>query len=101
MTKVGRRWRWQRQRYETVLGTENEGTSSPAVPYEVRLRVAARCDDRKSAHLIGDHVRQLNMQGPYGAGGPVNTGAKEIIAVDSVLIPKNWVEPQIVEIQAE
>lgn len=71
-----------------------------AEPYEVRLRVAARCPDRKSAHLIGDHVRQLNMQGPYGAGGPLNHGAKEIIAVDSVMIPRSWVNPEIVTIGA-
>ncbi len=64
-------------------------------PYEVRLRIAARCPDKKNAHLLGDHVRQLNMQGPYGAGGPVNLGAKEIIAVDAVLIPRGWVRPQI------
>ncbi|WP_423460178.1 acyclic terpene utilization AtuA family protein [Ottowia sp. VDI28] len=65
-------------------------------PYEVRLRVAARCSDKKSAHLIGDHVRQLNMQGPYGAGGPLNHGAKEVIAVDGLLIPRDWVSPQII-----
>ncbi|MBA2963832.1 MULTISPECIES: acyclic terpene utilization AtuA family protein [Ramlibacter] len=65
-------------------------------PYEVRLRVAARCPDRKSADLIGDHVRQLNMQGPYAAGGPVNLGAREVIAVDAVLIPRSWVKPQVV-----
>lgn len=69
-------------------------------PYEVRLRVAARCPDKKSAHLLGDHVRQLNMQGPYGAGGPVNLGAKEIVAVDAVLIPRDWVNPQVVTLGA-
>lgn len=70
------------------------------VPYEVRLRVAARCPDRKSAHLLGDHVRQLNMQGPYGAGGPVNLGAREVIAVDAVLIPRDWVSPEIITVGA-
>lgn len=65
-------------------------------PYEVRLRVAARCPDRRSADLIGDHVRQLNMQGPYAAGGPVNLGPREVIAVDSVLIPRSWVRPEVV-----
>lgn len=69
-------------------------------PYEVRLRVAARCLDKKSAHLLGDHVRQLNMQGPYGAGGPVNVGAKEIIAVDAVLIPRDWVHPEVMTVGA-
>lgn len=67
-----------------------------AEPYEVRLRVAARCPDKKHAELLGDHVRQLNMQGPFAAGGPVNLGAKEIIAVDSVLIPRSWVRPEVI-----
>lgn len=70
-------------------------------PYEVRLRVAARCPDRRSAELIGDHVRQLNMQGPYAAGGPVNNGAREVIAVDSVLIPRAWVRPEVVLIDKD
>lgn len=65
-------------------------------PYEVRLRVAGRCPDKRSAELLGDHVRQMNMQGPAAAGGPINFGAKEIIAVDSVLIPRSWVRPEIV-----
>ena len=64
-------------------------------PYEVRLRVAGRCPDKRSADLLGDHVRQLNMQGPYAAGGPVNLGAREVIAVDSVLIPRTWVTPRV------
>jgi hypothetical protein len=70
-------------------------------PYEVRLRVAARCPDRRSADLIGDHVRQLNMQGPYAAGGPVNLGPREVIAVDAVLIPRSWVKPEIVIIDQD
>jgi len=74
----------------------SHAASLSSEPYEVRLRVAARCPDKKSAHLLGDHVRQLNMQGPYGAGGPVNLGAKEIIAVDAVLIPRDWVNPQVI-----
>jgi hypothetical protein len=64
-------------------------------PYEVRLRVAGRCPDRRSAELLGDQVRQLNMQGPCSAGGPINFGAKEIIAVNAVLIPRSWVTPEI------
>src|SRR5690606_32044088 len=71
-------------------------TTASGEPYEVRLRIAARCPDKKNALLIGDHVRQLNMQGPFSAGGPVNLGAKEIIAVDSVLIPRDWVNPQVI-----
>ncbi|HBP31992.1 MAG TPA: DUF1446 domain-containing protein [Advenella kashmirensis] len=85
-----------------LIGITSLHGSSPHAPasdpYEVRLRIAARCPDKKSAMLLGEHVRQLNMQGPFGAGGPVNFGAKEIIAVDSVLIPRSWVNPHVVVI---
>ena len=67
----------------------------------MRLRVAGRCPDRRSADLIGDHVRQLNMQGPYAAGGPVNLGREEVIAVDAVLIPRAWVKPEIVMVDKD
>jgi hypothetical protein len=80
----------------TALHGETGRAGDRPEPYEVRLRVAARCPDRRSADLIGDHVRQLNMQGPYAAGGPVNLGAREVIAVDAVLIPRAWVQPRIV-----
>jgi len=70
-------------------------------PYEIRLRIAARCPDKRSADLIGDHVRQLNMQGPYAAGGPVNLGPREVIAVDAVLIPRSWVKPEVVVIDKD
>ncbi len=66
-----------------------------AEPYEVRLRVAGRCPDRRSANLLGDEVRQLNMQGPSGPGGPVNFGPREVIAVQSVLLPRAWVQPEV------
>ena len=75
------------------------GERSRPEPYEVRLRVAGRCPDRHSADLLGDHVRQLNMQGPMAAGGPVNFGPKEIVAVNAVLIPRDWVRPEIVKIE--
>ncbi len=64
-------------------------------PYEVRLRVAARCPDRRSANLLGDAVRQLNMQGPAGPGGAINFGAREVIAVKSLLLPRSWVRTEV------
>jgi hypothetical protein len=67
-----------------------------AEPYEVRLRIAARTPDRKAAEAVGAEVRSLHMQGPTGAGGGVNFGARQILAVKSVLIPREWVKPEIV-----
>ncbi|MGE5525569.1 MAG: acyclic terpene utilization AtuA family protein [Rhodospirillaceae bacterium] len=65
-------------------------------PYEVRLRVAGRCPDRRTADALGDAVRQLNMQGPSGPGAATNIGPREIIAVKSVLLPREWVHPEVV-----
>jgi hypothetical protein len=65
-------------------------------PYEVRLRIAGRTPDKKAAEAVGAEVRSLHMQGPSGAGGGVNFGARQILAVKSVLIPREWVKPEIV-----
>jgi hypothetical protein len=67
-----------------------------AEPYEVRLRIAARTPDRTAAEAVGAEVRSLHMQGPSGAGGGVNFGARQILAVKSVLIPREWVRPEVV-----
>jgi hypothetical protein len=64
-------------------------------PYEVRLRMAGRCPDRRSAEAFGDTVRQLNMQGPAAPGAATNLGARQVIAVKSVLIPREWVRPEV------
>lgn len=69
--------------------------TAPPSPYEIRLRVMARCPDRRSADLIGDEVRQLNMQGPAAPGGPFNGGARPVIAIDTLLMPRSWVDPQV------
>ena len=73
----------------------NDADACPE-PYEVRLRIAARTPDRKAAEAVGAEVRSLHMQGPSGAGGGVNFGARQILAVKSVLIPREWVKPEIV-----
>lgn len=64
-------------------------------PYEVRLRVSGRCPDRRSAFLLGEQVRQLTVQGPCAAGGPINHGPREILAVASVLVPRDWVRAEV------
>jgi hypothetical protein len=73
----------------------NEPDACPE-PYEIRLRIAARTPDKRAAEAVGAEVRSLHMQGPSGAGGGVNFGARQILAVKSVLIPREWVKPEIV-----
>lgn len=72
-----------------------------ADPYEVRLRIAARCPDRHSADMLGYEVTRLGLAGPCAAGGPVNVGAKEVIAVNAVLLPRTLVQPRVVYLDGD
>jgi hypothetical protein len=65
-------------------------------PYEVRVRVAARTDNKKAAEAVGAEVRAMHMQGPGAAGGGINFGAREILAVKSVLLPRELVRTEVV-----
>ena len=63
-------------------------------PEEVRIRVTGRCASMKEAVRIGNEVETLYTNGPAGGGGAFKS-AREIIAVVSTLIPREWVSPQI------
>jgi Acyclic terpene utilisation family protein AtuA len=65
-------------------------------PYDVRLRIAARIDSQKAAEAVGAEVRAMHMQGPGAAGGGINFGAREILAVKSVLLLRDMVRTEIV-----
>jgi hypothetical protein len=64
-------------------------------PYEVRLRIAARTDDRKAAEAVGFETRCLHMHGPAGAGGGADPIVREILAVQSVLLPREKVKTEV------
>ena len=64
-------------------------------PYEVRLRVAARSPDRKAAQAVGFEVRALHVNGPGGGGGGSDPVVREILAVQSVLLPRAAVDAQV------
>ena len=64
-------------------------------PYEVRMRLACRTDDRKAAEAVGFEVRALHVNGPGGGGGGSDPMVKEVLAVQSVLIPRALVDPQV------
>ncbi len=63
-------------------------------PYEVRVRVAARCDSMEEAVQIGNEVETLYTNGPAGGGGATKS-VREVIAVQSVLLPREAVTPSI------
>jgi hypothetical protein len=56
-------------------------------PYEVRARLAVRCASRDEAEAIGREVEALYLNGPAGGGG-VTQSAREVIAAESVLVPR-------------
>ena len=63
-------------------------------PDEVRIRVAARCDSMKEAVRIGNEVETLYTNGPAGGGGATKS-AREVVAILSVLLPRENVKPLI------
>lgn len=71
-------------------------TGDLPVPYEVRLRMAGRTPDRRAAHAIGFEVRAMHINGPGGAGGGCEPRVRDVLAVKSVLLPKQLVKTQVV-----
>lgn len=63
-------------------------------PAEVRARIAARTWTANDAQQIGAEVEALYTNGPAGGGG-VTKQVKEIIAVASTLVERQYVEPSI------
>jgi hypothetical protein len=70
-----------------------------AQPYEVRVRVAGRTDSMEQAVRIGNEVETLYTNGPAGGGGVTKT-AREVIAVQSVLLPRELVRPSFEMVEA-
>ncbi|WP_321890476.1 acyclic terpene utilization AtuA family protein [Burkholderia cenocepacia] len=71
------------------------GDATPAVrgePAEVRVRVAGRAANAAEAARIGNEVETLYTNGPAGGGGAFKS-TREVIAVQSVLLPRAAVTP--------
>ncbi len=68
-------------------------------PYEVRLRVAARVRAQGQADAVAREVESLYTNGPAGGGGVVQL-TREVIAVQSVLIPREHVNPIVTMLEA-
>jgi hypothetical protein len=61
----------------------------------VRLRIAARCNDRRAAKAVGFEVRAMHVNGPAGGGGGSDPSVREILAVQSLLLPRELVRPEV------
>jgi Acyclic terpene utilisation family protein AtuA len=67
---------------------------SDCEPYEVRLRAAGRSDSREQAAIIPREVEALYTNGPAGGGG-VSTSVRDVLAIQSTLIPAELPQPSI------
>jgi Acyclic terpene utilisation family protein AtuA len=63
-------------------------------PYEVRVRVAGRTENLREAIRIGNEVETLYTNGP-AAGGGASKSARDVVAVASVLLPRELAKPSI------
>lgn len=78
------------------------GDATPAVrgePAEVRVRVAGRAANAAEAARIGNEVETLYTNGPAGGGGAFKS-TREVIAVQSVLLPRAAVTPSFSFVEA-
>ncbi|WP_175862814.1 acyclic terpene utilization AtuA family protein [Burkholderia cepacia] len=78
------------------------GDATPAVrgePAEVRVRVAGRAASAGEAARIGNEVETLYTNGPAGGGGAFKS-TREVIAVQSVLLPRAAVTPSFSFVEA-
>ncbi len=78
-----------------LIGMDSlHGQRSTVEPWEVRLRVAARCEDRGEAVRVGNEVETLYTNGPSGGGG-ASKSVRQVVAVASLLLPRSAVNPRI------
>jgi hypothetical protein len=68
-------------------------------PYEVRVRVAGRTESLREAVRIGNEVETLYTNGP-AAGGGVTKSARDVVAVASVLLPRDLAKPSVRFVEA-
>jgi hypothetical protein len=67
-------------------------------PYEVRVRVAGRTESLGEAVRIGNEVETLFTNGPAAGGGAFKS-ARDVVAVASVLLPRELAKPSIQFVQ--
>ncbi|MCA8432228.1 acyclic terpene utilization AtuA family protein [Burkholderia seminalis] len=68
-------------------------------PAEVRVRVAGRAASAAEAARIGNEVETLYTNGPAGGGGAFKS-TREVVAVQSVLLPRAAVTPSFSFVEA-
>ncbi|MDE1180955.1 acyclic terpene utilization AtuA family protein [Paraburkholderia sp.] len=82
-----------------VNSLHGETAADGYAPYEVRARVSARTRSAAEAVRIGNEVETLYTNGPAGGGGASKT-TREVVAVQSVLLPRTDVNPRFEFVEA-
>jgi hypothetical protein len=81
-----------------LIGVESlhgaEVSAGAGEPYEVRVRVAGRTESLREAVRIGNEVETLYTNGPAAGGGAFKS-ARDVVAVASVLLPRELAKPSI------
>ncbi len=77
---------------DSLHGTQVSARTSE--PYEVRVRVTGRTENLREAVRIGNEVETLYTNGP-AAGGGAWKSARDVVAVASVLLPRELAKPQV------
>jgi hypothetical protein len=85
-------WRFELVGVDALHGSEVSARANE--PYEVRVRVAGRTESLREAVRIGNEVETLYTNGPAAGGGAFKS-ARDVVAVASVLLPRELVKPSI------
>lgn len=65
-----------------------------AEPYEIRLRVSGRSQNKSDAAAVGEEVQTLYTNGPYG-GASDFMQVKEVVGVRSILLERSQVKTEL------
>src|SRR6185369_8037348 len=90
-------WRFELVGVDSLHGSEVSARAPE--PYEVRVRVSGRTENLREAVKIGNEVETLYTNGP-AAGGGAWKSARDVVAVASVLLPRDLAKPQIRFVEA-
>jgi hypothetical protein len=85
-------WRFDLIGVDALHGAELAARA--AEPYEVRVRVAGRTESLREAVRIGNEVETLYTNGPAAGGGAFKS-ARDVVAVASVLLPRELAKPRV------
>lgn len=78
-----------------LIGVDSlHGDVGSTDPYEVRLRVAARCETESTARKVTEEVETLYTNGPAGGGG-ARMDVRRLVGIVSTLVDRDDVEPTV------